>query len=440
MEYTLTNVVLELFSAAVLIILIVCQLSSTDKNTVPGRLFLLVLCLHTAVQLCDAVSWAFDGYPGIFFNVVMKSSNFLVYSLGVIDVAVLLLYISASIPGEKKLIRIIRFAAAVVVILFHVILIITQFNGMLYSITEQNVFRWGPHVWIVYAGSAVLFLMIIIVVLHHRKTLGRKNTVIFMTYVTVPTIALVINYLNLNLMLGQASIVLALLIIFVNIQTQRDKELKDKELKLMENQVAIMLSQIQPHFLFNSLHTIGALCDIDPKTAKETIIDFSSYLRHNLESLSRPGPIPFLDEMDHVKTYLSLEKKRFGKKLEIIYDITLTDFDIPSLALQPIVENAVRYGAAKQRQGGTVTIRTSATDEAWQVTVSDNGQGFDPTEIKKADGRSHIGIENVRSRLQLMCGGSLDISSAPGQGTTAVLSIPEFRNSRDLPAIKWKRK
>ncbi|WP_392887390.1 sensor histidine kinase [Eubacterium limosum] len=196
------------------------------------------------------------------------------------------------------------------------------------------------------------------------------------------------------------------------------------EKELVQNRIAIMLSQIQPHFLFNALTAIKQLCAIDPVKAEEAIGQFAGFLRGNLDSLSHTGAISFEKELTHIENYLSLEKMRFGKRLNIAYNIDVSDFSLPPLTVQPLVENAVRYGVTKKPSGGTVTLSTRETEDAVILTISDDGVGFDPS-VKKDDGRSHIGIDNVRSRLENQCGGRLTVTTEPGSGTTATIILPK---------------
>lgn len=194
------------------------------------------------------------------------------------------------------------------------------------------------------------------------------------------------------------------------------------ESELAQSRISIALSQIQPHFLYNSLTAIKQLCAIDPIRAEKAVGDFASFLRGNLDSLSSSAPIPFEKELHHTKNYLSLEQLRFGRRLKIVYDIKANGFLLPSLTVQPLVENSVRYGVTKKTNGGTVTIATRETDNAFVVTITDDGVGFDPYE-KQEDGRTHIGIENVRKRLYSQGGSHLSITSIPKEGTTAVITI-----------------
>ena len=196
------------------------------------------------------------------------------------------------------------------------------------------------------------------------------------------------------------------------------------EMKLQESQISIMLSQIQPHFLYNTLNSIYQLCETNPMRARSMVNFFAEYLRNNLSSLEEPGLISFETELSHVKTYLEIEKIRFEDTLEIEYDIQCDGFFLPVLTVQPIVENAVKHGTSKKRGGGKVVIATRENKESYVIEVSDTGCGFDPSAAKN-DGKRHVGIENVRQRLSNMCAGSLTIESDIGTGTRATILIPK---------------
>ena len=190
----------------------------------------------------------------------------------------------------------------------------------------------------------------------------------------------------------------------------------------------IMLSQIQPHFLYNTLSAIQYLCDHDPKAAGETTAKFSRYLQGNMSALKDDGEIPFAQELEHTKIYLDIEKVRYEDALQIEYDITCTDFYLPTLTLQPIAENAVRHGARGKRRAGTVKLATREYPEHYEIIVTDDGPGFDPEAPALADdGRDHIGITNVRDRLEQISGGTLRIQSEPGKGTVVTIEIPKKR-------------
>ena len=219
-------------------------------------------------------------------------------------------------------------------------------------------------------------------------------------------------------------VALALLFILVNIQFEHEITLRKQEKKLAELRIDIMLSQIQPHFLYNVLTGIRTLCEMDPIRAGESIVTFSKFLRANMESLTNKSPIPFEQELAHTRSYLYLEQQRFEDKLNIIYEINTTAFTIPPLTLQPIVENAVRHGIMKKKDGGILTIRSEETDGAYMVTVIDDGVGFSVEQRKTAE-YAHIGIENVKNRLNALCGGTIEVQSEPQNGTTVTICVPK---------------
>ena len=209
------------------------------------------------------------------------------------------------------------------------------------------------------------------------------------------------------------------------LEAQRiEAEKQAMELKLQESQISIMLSQIQPHFLYNTLNSIYQLCETNPMRARSMVNSFSEYLRNNLSSLEEQGLITFETELSHINTYLDIEKIRFEDTLEIELDIKCVDFFLPVLTVQPIVENAVKHGTSKKRGGGRVTISTEENAESYIIKVADTGCGFDPSKPKN-DGKRHVGIENVRQRLSNMCAGTLTIESQVGEGTLATIKIPK---------------
>ena len=140
--------------------------------------------------------------------------------------------------------------------------------------------------------------------------------------------------------------------------------------------------------------------------------------------MDRTTPIRFEEELQYVKVYLQLEEMRFAEDLKIQYQIEATDFFVPALSVQPLVENAVKHGICAQEEGGTLIVSSREYEDCFEVTVSDDGVGFD-TSKNLSDERAHIGIHNVRQRLHMMCGGTLTIESRPGEGTIATIRLPK---------------
>ena len=267
----------------------------------------------------------------------------------------------------------------------------------------------------------ILFTVLVIV---YRKRLNWREVVFFLLYIFVPLGGGAIQMFLRGVAVVNIGVALALLFILVNIQFEHEITLRKQEKKLAELRIDIMLSQIQPHFLYNVLTGIRTLCEMDPIRAGESIGTFSKFLRANMESLTNKSPIPFEQELAHTRSYLYLEQQRFEDKLNIIYEINTTAFTIPPLTLQPIVENAVRHGIMKKKDGGILTIRSEETDSAYMVTVIDDGVGFSVEQRKTAE-YAHIGIENVKNRLNALCGGTIEVQSEPQNGTTVTICVPK---------------
>lgn len=205
-----------------------------------------------------------------------------------------------------------------------------------------------------------------------------------------------------------------LFLLSVTAMMKQKRKLEKKEQELYDMQINILSAQISQHFIYNTLTTIKYLCKKDALLAAETVDEFAGYLRGNLEALTGDKTIWFSEELMHVKNFLAIEQKRFGKRINVIYDIREEAFMIPPLTLQPIVENAVKHGIAQKEQGGTIRISTGKNDTDYWIRVEDDGVGYCVKERAK-EKKTHIGMCNVAGRVGGLCGGSVKVlSSAMG--------------------------
>ena len=192
--------------------------------------------------------------------------------------------------------------------------------------------------------------------------------------------------------------------------------------ELAESRISTMMSQIRPHFIYNTLGSIEQLCDIDPKKAGELVHDFAKYLRGNFSELDNPKPILMSQEMDHVHHYVSIENVRFPD-MTFSFEMNSSDFHIPALTVQPIVENAIKHGLMKLQKGGTICVVSYETETDYCVSVVDDGVGFDTSLL--IDEKKHVGLRNIRERLKAMVNGSIEIESTVGVGTKVIIKIPK---------------
>ena len=193
--------------------------------------------------------------------------------------------------------------------------------------------------------------------------------------------------------------------------------LKYSELKALQ-------SQINPHFLFNVLNTMTSLIRTNPEKAREVTIDLSNYLRYNLDNNVKS--VELIKELNQVDTYIKIEKVRFGDKLNILYDVdeSLYNFQIPSLIIQPLVENSIKHGILKKRDNGCVKIIIKKIGKDIEVIIEDDGIGIEQTIIDNLDKqiKENIGLKNVHQRLKLLYGEGLNIKKLE-QGTRIKFKI-----------------
>ena len=192
--------------------------------------------------------------------------------------------------------------------------------------------------------------------------------------------------------------------------------------ELAESRISTMMSQIRPHFIYNTLGSIEQLCKLDPEKAGALVHNFAKYLRGNFGELDNPKPILMSQEMEHVHHYISIENVRFPD-MTFAFEMNSDDFHIPALTVQPIVENAIKHGLMKLSKGGTIRVVSYETDEAYCISVVDDGVGFDTGVL--IDERKHLGLRNIRERLKVMVNGRLEIESTVGVGTKVLITIPK---------------
>ena len=210
---------------------------------------------------------------------------------------------------------------------------------------------------------------------------------------------------------------------FVRGALRKERILRERETELKNAKVQAMMQQIRPHFIYNTLTSIYVLCRDDPQQAMQVVDSFTAYLQANFTAIAATKPITFPDELRHTQAYLAVESMRYGEKLKVEYDLRHTAFRLPALTLQPIVENAVKHGIGSGHTAEEhIVIRSRYQNGTAFLTVEDDGPGFDPN-IRTGD--AHIGIENVRQRLALMCGGTMTLESSPEKGTVIQMVIPQ---------------
>ncbi len=355
-----------------------------------------------------------------FVRVKYTSDNFIIsfytlfYIFNNIEMFLLFLYMLSYLVLKEKVKKVLSIVNISLFSAFVLLDIVNVFTGMFFTAESGEYIR--SKTMIISQGYQFVILVIVFITSAVNKKLLLREQIAFTLYCLLPFVAILLQNVFKGYAIAYASIIIAIEILFFFINVSKNITIAKQEEANKEAQIKVMMSQIQPHFIYNSLSSISTLIPIDPDKAQKALDDFTEYLRHNLSSLSETKLIPFESEFRHIETFIALEKIRFNDRINTFFDIKAKDFFVPPLSLQPIVENAIKHGILNRIEGGTLTIRTFETDDAYVVRIIDDGVGFDINSVD-FESNTHIGINNIKSRLNSMCNAEIKLESEPGQGT-----------------------
>ena len=401
-----------------------------QKKGTPGFALAWALVLNMLMLSSDMASVIFDGDMSAAGLILNPLSNYLLY-LSEYGLTALLSYYIYLILRQKL--------AAVGKAWLHLAYTLcgagalatcaNLFTGAFFGFDAQNIYYRGPLFLVAMPLGGMGMLLSVWQILKARKSLNRYETISLTFYFMAPMLGLLLQMFIEGFSFMDIGVIISVAGIFIGYELTWRRQKRRQEAVLLQSRAYLLNSQIQPHFIFNSLNTIQALIAEDPDLAEEAVGRFSKYLRKNLRLEVNESMVSLAEELDYVDNYLYMEKLRFGDKLSVHYELDpLVNFELPFLSIQPLVENAIRHGLRKKIGKGNITIRTRLEPKWYLVEVIDDGVGFDPSEIgtDPADPNSNgVGLQNIEERLRLLCGGFLDITSTPGQGTRAVIHIPQ---------------
>lgn len=397
------------------------------------RIWLLHMQLACAILLVsDALAWGYRGTLGDIGYYMVRFSNFFVFLFSDIILFLFHGYVCCYLFGkEKDKYQLFRVKAVYGIALVGMALVVvSQYTGLYYTFDNNNYYHRSPAFLISMILPAVGMLFDLWLIVQFRRALSHQIFVSMLSYIALPLCATVVQTFYYGISLINIAISISMILMFVVATVEQNQMLARKEKEATDLRISIMMSQIAPHFIYNTLTSIQAMCDSDPKMAEETVGEFATYLRGNLNSLNTTEPVPFERELEHIRCYLAIEQKRFGDRVRVEYDVRETEFLIPALTLQPLVENAIKHGICKKKGGGTVKLVTFKEENGVCIRVEDDGVGFDPAKIPE-DGEVHVGFLNVRKRLEEMCNGTLQLQSKVGRGTVVTIFLPKIENKTE---------
>ena len=320
------------------------------------------------------------------------------------------------------------------------VILLSVVNAILFILpVVPNIYFYD--VLVVWAAIQVIANIVLIFCLVKEFLITKSNLRWLYIGAAIPLISFMIDFLGIWLGILNGGIIsqyvfiiffaVAMIMMLKLIPYNINAAAKAKELEmerivlnaqLAESRISTMMSQIRPHFIYNTLGSIEQLCKMDPPKAGDLVHNFAKYLRGNFGELDNPKPILMSQEMEHVHHYISIENVRFPD-MTFTFEMNSEDFCIPALTIQPIVENAIKHGLMKLPQGGMINVVSFETDTDFCISVVDDGAGFDTNAL--LDDRKHVGLRNIRERLKVMVNGTLEIESTIGVGTKVLIKIPK---------------
>ena len=380
-------------------------------------IFFAVLTLFILLYLINAINAIFYGNPNIASaaKIVYCLESALV-SVPVPMMTVYLLHCRGENPCKSALFR----GAFALWILYLILLTVARFTSFLYYITPDNRFCRGSWYPFITAPLTAIMLLNITGVILSRNKLSKKNFYALLICLIPLTVAIFLyTFVPLHWFVDIALFISALSVFGLILSEQIEQYLRQQR-EIARQRANIMVLQMRPHFIYNTMMSIYCLCNQDPKKARQVTMDFTTYLRKNFTAIACENTIPFSEELEHARAYLSVERVQFEDSLFIDYDTPHIRFRVPPLTLQPIVENAVKHGLDPDSAPLHISIRTRETDFGSEILVEDDGPGYEPAD----DHEPHIALANIRQRLKMMCGGKMTIMPREGGGTVLKVIIP----------------
>jgi len=312
-------------------------------------------------------------------------------------------------------------AALGLLAVYFVVLASAPFNGVFSYATADNQDYRGPLYALLLLPLIAILLLNLWGAVRRRARMSHKAFFSFVIAQVPMTVALLAMLFLDALPLFDISYVLSALAMYSFILSDQIEQDLRNQREIAHERASVMVLQMRPHFIYNTLMSIHSLCSLDPRKAQQITMDFTNYLRKNFTAVASDSAIPFSTELEHTRAYLAVEQVQYDDMLVVNWDTPFTRFRLPPLTLQPIVENTVKHGMDLDSDPLRISIRTRRTDSGTKIIVADTGPGFNPAETKE----SGIALKNIRQRLEMMCGGSLTITPNEGGGTVVTVTIPD---------------
>ena len=430
----LTGIALLLSTMGLWFTLIVPGIDRWSKRFFGIYFFIFLLC-----SLSGILEMVFQYYtvPSAVFLFLLLLETLLFTA----PLPMLTIYLLHSCGESLRSSRFLRVVLALWAIAFF-ILVIAPVIGGFFSLMPENRYARGPLYPLFILPLIVIQLLTLAGTIKRRKRLSRKVFLAFLITILSIVISLTVLLFTDVFPLIDLSYILSALAMYSLIlsdQIEQDrrhqqeivrqqkeiarqqKEIAEQQREIAHERASVMVLQMRPHFIYNTLMSIYSLCNLEPQKARQLTLDFTNYLRRNFNAVAGDSAIPFSTELEHTRAYLAVEQAQYDDMLVVDWDTPFTHFRLPPLTLQPIVENAVKHGMDLDSDPLRISIRTRHTDSGAEIIVEDTGPGLDPCDESKP----HNALQLIQQRLEMMCRGEMTIAPRKEGGTVVKLTIPE---------------
>lgn len=418
--FTGINIAIEFVTVLLVCAMIMGTIALSRKGGRDRIRFVILMLLLGVSALANGLYFVFIGREGESIKTLLFILKFIKIDVGFWLVAAVTDYVLELFGEPQTRKKIYKTVLYTVMGAMTVLLIVNIFVNFMYSVNESNVYQRNTAFFIIYLVEGMVWAIDAILFFLHQKALPKQIRQIFYISLGFLIVTTVLQFVFPRIAFYDIMVAMSIVLLLIGGQMLMRDQLAERDEKLLHQKMKLLQRQVSPHFIYNALTAIQALPG-NPEETKKAIGDFAKYLRESLSTIDENSLIPFKKELENVQIYFRLEKIRFGKSLQVEFDIGETEFNLPAMSVQVLAENAVKHGISVKRDGGTVRIATKREGEYIVVTVEDDGVGFD---VNAQGDATHIGIENVRNRVQTMVGGELLIASEIGKGTVASIRLP----------------
>ncbi|MBQ7700223.1 MAG: histidine kinase [Clostridia bacterium] len=400
---------------------------STSRNKKLSYKMIALMLVSALLMISDAIAWLFRGDPSEAGFYIVRIANFAAFFFAFLTmplVAEFITHIFEMRSGVRGLFW--KYIEWALFVIGTILLVINLFHEFIYTFDERNTYyrlAFGVLPGMIAFVGVVITFGVVLEYLQYLRTFEKIATLV---YLILPVIAVVLQSFHYGVSFTYLSMVLSAFTLFITFEIEYVQNNIETEKQLAEERIRLFNRQIQPHFVFNSLSVIKHLIRKAPEEAVETVEEFAGYLRDSTDLMNVGDCVPVKSELDLVKHYAYMQQKRFGDSIRYVFDVQDDDFCIPPFSVQTIVENALEHGLrAGGADTGIITVKTYRKGKAHVIEISDNGAGFDTHILDDETQTEHVGIKNTKARLNLMCGGTLDIKSETSKGTVVTMKVPE---------------